>query len=51
MKIVQIIPSQWRGHQGQLQTSVLGLGDDNQMYRWSREKLRWDLWKSEAKSR
>ena len=44
MKIIQIITNEWIGKQGDKMQDVLGLGDDNNIYRWHRATGKWVLW-------
>ena len=43
IKITHIIPEQWTGQDGNIRTDILGLGDDNNMYRWHRGTGKWLL--------
>lgn len=42
--IKQILMEEWTGQDGKIRTEVIGLGDDNLMYRWHRGTGKWILY-------
>lgn len=43
IKILQIVTRQWTGRDGEINTEVMGLGDDSLMYQWHKGTGKWIL--------
>ena len=41
MKIIQIIPREWTGRDGAINTEIVGLGDDGLVYQWHKGSGKW----------
>ena len=40
-KITQIVTTSWTGNDGKARNDIVGLGDDGQLYQWSKFKGTW----------
>lgn len=44
MEIKQLIKVEWKGREGDTMTDVVGLADDNQLYKWHKGTGKWVLY-------
>ena len=48
-KITQILTSQWTGNDGKIHEDIIGLGEDNLIYRWHMWTGKWILYVIQSK--
>lgn len=44
MKIIQIITTDWIGKNGDKMVDIIGLGDDNNIYKWHKGTGKWVMY-------
>lgn len=44
MNIKQILIREWTGNNGQKNTDIIGLAEDNNLYQWNRFEGKWTLY-------
>ena len=43
-EIKQVFTVEWKGREGDIMTDIVGLGDDNLLYRWHKGSGQWVLY-------